>query len=424
MKTVLGCILFLLPCLTVLPQGQVVFNNRIFNAVVAPVYGVEPSNPELVKQGNTATGTPPGAQTYSGALLAGSGFTAQFFGGPTNVAEEYLRPLLPTTTFQTAVLAGFVIPPPNAINVADVPAGTKARLQLRCWDNRGGTITNWLQVMADSTIPRGSSLPTVSPPLGGTYLAPANPLGLESFNLTTGTVPAMRIRINFQTNGSPVAPGYFPDYGQVFGDRGNGFSYGWSADRSIHMRAQHSPNSPDPRYDSFMLMDSPTGAFWEIGLTNGVYRVHLAAGDPLSLNAVYRIEAEGVLAVNGTPVVGNNWIEGDAIVAVTNDTLSVRSADGSTNNRLCFLDIAPVSPPQMLPPTTDDFTSNQLRLALRGDPAVRHLIESSPDLFNWTVLGTADLITSNRFGFAVTLEANVQQQFYRARIAITSPPSP
>ena len=421
MRIVLACLFFQLACLTGLPQGQVVLNNRVFGAVVAPVYGPEPSNPQWFKQGNTGTGTPGGSQTYTGAPLAGAGFTVQLFGGPTNVLEEDLRPLLPATTFQTAVLAGFIVPPPVAVSVGDVSSGEIARLQLRSWDNRGGTISNWLQVLAEPTIPRGYSPSFVSAPLGGLFLTPPNPVGLASFNLATGAVAASRIRINFQTNAVPVPPGCIPDYGEVFGDRGNGLSYGWSADRSTHTRARQASNSPDPRYDSFMLMDSPTGAFWRIGLTNGVYRVHLAAGDPVSLDGEYGIEVEGISAVKGIPVAGNNWIEGGAIVTVTNGTLSVRSADGSSSNRLCFLDIASVSRPQMLPPAQEDFTSSQLHLAFQGDPTAPHMVESSTNLIDWTVLGMAELVTSNLYGFVVALDANVQEQFYRARIAVSSP---
>src|SRR2546423_709844 len=65
------------------PQGQITFNNRVNNVVIAPVYGVEAANPNLVRNGNTSSGTPVGTQTYSGSLLAGTGFTAQLFGGPT-----------------------------------------------------------------------------------------------------------------------------------------------------------------------------------------------------------------------------------------------------------------------------------------------------------------------------------------------------
>jgi hypothetical protein len=205
LKTSVWLILFLWPCLTVFPQGQIVFNNRVFNVVVAPVYGLEPTNSGLFKWGNTASGTPVGAQSYAGDLLSSAGFTAQVFGGSTNLAVKDLQPLLPQTTFQTGALAGFVVPPPNAVVMDDVADGTKARLQLRCWDNRGGTITNWSQVMADLTIPRGESLPFITPPLGGSFFPPPNPIGLESFNLATGTPPVQLTIVLTDTNTAMIS---------------------------------------------------------------------------------------------------------------------------------------------------------------------------------------------------------------------------
>lgn len=38
------------------------------------------------------------------------------------------------------------------------------------------------------------------------------------------------VKINFQREGAEVPEGYLPDTGLVFGDRGNGFSYGWDHD--------------------------------------------------------------------------------------------------------------------------------------------------------------------------------------------------
>ena len=54
---------------------------------------------------------------------------------------------------------------------------------------------------------------------------------LVSLVLVLGAVSsAQTVKINFQLQGAPVPAGYLPDYGQVFADRGNGWSYGWSMD--------------------------------------------------------------------------------------------------------------------------------------------------------------------------------------------------
>ena len=156
---------------------MIVFNNRVQNEVVAPVYNLEPSNPALPKVGNMPI--------YNGAPLSGAGYTAQLFGGPTNTPVTQLTALTPPTTFLSGVSAGYVVAPNRAVAVPGVNEGEVARMQLRAWHNRNGTITNWAQVLADPTIPHGESLSFITPPLGSVFTPPPNLVGLESFNLVT-----------------------------------------------------------------------------------------------------------------------------------------------------------------------------------------------------------------------------------------------
>jgi hypothetical protein len=172
-----------------------VFNNRVLHTVVAPVYGPETNAPYLSLQGNTPTGTPAGSQVYTGSLLAGAGYTAQLFGGPLATSEDQLLALDPPTSFLTAESVGFVAAPPNAITVPEVPADAQALLQLRVWDNRGGTVTNWAQVLANPSGLRGKSRVFTSMPLGGLFVAPPNLVGLESFDLTLGQPLPVTLRI-------------------------------------------------------------------------------------------------------------------------------------------------------------------------------------------------------------------------------------
>lgn len=182
-------------------QGLVVFNNRVQNEVVAPVYNLEPANPALPKLGNTAAGIPTGTQVYNGSPLAGTGFTAQLFGGAKNAP---LAPLWPQANFRAGDAGGFVVAPDVAVAVPGVREGERARLQLRAWNNRGGTVTNWSQVVADPTIPHGESAPFVSPPLGGILTPPPNLVDLQSFNLVTPVLfssprytPAQRFQFQY-----------------------------------------------------------------------------------------------------------------------------------------------------------------------------------------------------------------------------------
>jgi hypothetical protein len=167
-------------------QGQILFNNRVESTVVAPVYGPERSSAFDIRQGNAASGFPVGSQIYLGEPLAGPGFTAQLFGGRPATPPTELKPLDPSSFFLDGEREGFLVEPPHSITVPDVATGEPALIQLRVWDNRGGTVTNWQQVLNAPSILRGQSRPFLSLPLGGLFQAPPNLIGLESFNLTPG----------------------------------------------------------------------------------------------------------------------------------------------------------------------------------------------------------------------------------------------
>ena len=92
-------------------------------------------------------------------------------------------------------------------------------------------------------------------------------------------------RINFQNPEAVPPTGYVPDFGLVFGDRGNGLTYGWDSDRSDKGRERAAID--DQRYDTLMhlhmLSDDP-GGVWELEVPNASYLVYLVAGDPIFQN--------------------------------------------------------------------------------------------------------------------------------------------
>ena len=173
-RTWLVVLLFLWTCKGA-SQGLLIFNNRVVEEVLAPFYDVDPENPAFAQYGS--------GSVYNGGPVAGAGFTAQLFGGTTNDSLEQLAPLLPTTVFRPGDAAGYVVPPNRAVAVPSVPEGQRAKVQLRAWNNRGGSISNWQQVLGDPTIARGASLPIITPPLGSVFIAPPNLVGLQSFSL-------------------------------------------------------------------------------------------------------------------------------------------------------------------------------------------------------------------------------------------------
>ena len=215
----------------------------------------------------------------------------------------------------------------------------------------------------------------------------------------TSTAPAS-IRVNFQPSSASVPAGYLNDGGLVYGDRGNGQSYGWNADNTAQMRDRDSALSPDQRYDTLAYLQKPSNpdAVWEIAVPNGTYVVRAVAGDPAYFESTYRIAVEGVLTVSGTSSSATRWVEGTATITVLDGRITMRSASGAIGNKICFVEITPQStswpnePPGLTvltdwgldqpPPTADD-------LPIPGSPGwhvFNQLPPGSPQ--GWAQLGS------------------------------------
>ena len=154
---------------------------------------------------------------------------------------------------------------------------------------------------------------------------------------------AFTANINFQPAAAPVPAGYVPDGGAVFGDRGNGLSYGWDLSTAAFARDRDSPLAADQRYDTFISMQRDGGgSVWEIAVPNGNYTVHIAGGDAGAYDSTYAINAEGILVVSGSPSSSVHWFEGTKTVSVTDGRLTVSNGAGSFNDKICFIDIVKV----------------------------------------------------------------------------------
>jgi hypothetical protein len=204
MKKNLLVVALLMSAVGAFAQGSINFNNRATSGapapVVAPIFDTDPNNRTQQKQGNPATfataPVPVGTQTYAGAPLVGTGYTAQLWAANSTLADSAMVPIssAPFRVTTNPALFGFVNPPIAPI-VPGVAAGTsdRAKFQLRVWDNRGGTITSWDQLydattgaanQANAGVARGwSTVFAVNAGLGGGTGTPPNLVGLESFQL-------------------------------------------------------------------------------------------------------------------------------------------------------------------------------------------------------------------------------------------------
>jgi hypothetical protein len=152
-----------------------------------------------------------------------------------------------------------------------------------------------------------------------------------------------RVKINFQPVTVPVPDGYLADYGAIYGPRGNGLTYGWSLNNRRNTRDRNSLTSPSQQYDTFIHMQLNGSYSWEIAVPNGDYAVHVGAGDPVYFDSKYAIAVEGALVVDGTPADSQHWVEGMKTVTVSDGRLTINTATGAVNNKICFIEITPVT---------------------------------------------------------------------------------
>src|SRR3954453_15782390 len=156
--------------------------------------------------------------------------------------------------------------------------------------------------------------------------------------------------INFQPAGADVPVCYAADTGTVYGDRGNGLSYGWNLSTAPLARERNAANSPDQRYDTLTSMQrSGYGNAWEIAVPNGTYSVRVVAGDAAAYDSTYAIAAEGVTVVAGKPTSTVKWFDGMQTVTVNDGRLTLTNAAGSANNKVCFVDLHQLDTPSDLP---------------------------------------------------------------------------
>jgi hypothetical protein len=176
-------------------QGTLQIGNSFTGVFRAPIYGVDPADGTRAQSGQSALGNPAGTTVYGGPLLQGTGFTFALFAGAAGSAEGALQ-LVTTATFSTsasgALPAGLIVTQTLPIN--GVAPGAIAALQVRVWDNKGGTVSTWAAALADQTVAKGTSALFASQALGGAGSPPSTPpqmTGWTSFNVSAVPEPSV-----------------------------------------------------------------------------------------------------------------------------------------------------------------------------------------------------------------------------------------
>jgi hypothetical protein len=148
--------------------------------------------------------------------------------------------------------------------------------------------------------------------------------------------------MSFPTFGDWPIPDYLDDYGQIYGLRTNGWTYGWDTDK-IANALTRGYYAMDDRYRTLNQMAS--GNSWTINVTNGIYLVHVAGGDPSSTSSS-QINVQGLDSAYLHPdgIFGPWWVDFWQTANVTGGALVISNGLWVSNNRLLFLNVYPATP--------------------------------------------------------------------------------
>jgi hypothetical protein len=202
------------------------------------------------------------------------------------------------------------------------------------------------------------------------------------------------IKVNFQSNSQgdqSVPEGYLPDYGLPYGDRGNGFSYGWSRDITADARDRNSANSKgDQRFDTLIHFQKAADAIWEIAIPNGKYDILMFCGDPDNTDQTNTLSIEDVIVVDPNGQSGN-WDKYNVPVTVADGKLTVKPAPGSSNAKIAFIEISEWTGKARNPNPANGAigVATPLFQWTKGDTAVFHnvYVATTPDLTEANLLG-------------------------------------
>ncbi|MEA2709427.1 MAG: large repetitive protein, partial [Phycisphaerales bacterium] len=161
---------------------------------------------------------------------------------------------------------------------------------------------------------------------------------INYIEISAAPVVVAPTKINFQLAGSPAVAGYLQDNGAVFGDRGNGSSYGWNVNHTDLARDRN--KNTNQLLDTLVHMHA--GANWSIALANGTYNVKVSVGDS-QYATTNTVSVNGVNFWTNLAVGANAFANKTVQVTVTNGKLTLtNSASPDLATRLNYIEITQV----------------------------------------------------------------------------------
>jgi hypothetical protein len=198
----------------------------------------------------------------------------------------------------------------------------------------------------------------------GTHVLTAKATDNRGATTTSSRVPitvtaSFSANIKFQIAGITPPIGYFADDGEVYGDRGNGLTYGWNISHAANARKRG--GSPDLRLSTLCQFQS--GGVWELAVPKGNYNVTVGIGDG-GYPSTYTINVEGVNYWNNQWLNAGQFISRTRVVNVSDGNLTIdQGAGGFEETRIDYILVAP--PTDSMDPNSADTSSVE---HLRGLP--------------------------------------------------------
>lgn len=128
-------------------QGSLTYQNTLGVGKEKYIFKPDPSAPTVAKNGGALS------EYAAFAKVDGTGYTAElYWGAGDNAAEGSLKAVAGSQVgFRTGGTAG-LINGKSKLEIAGTLGGDKVTLQLRVWNNQGGTVTSW-----DQAVEKGKS---------------------------------------------------------------------------------------------------------------------------------------------------------------------------------------------------------------------------------------------------------------------------
>jgi Bacterial Ig domain len=220
--------------------------------------------------------------------------------------------------------------------------------------------------------------------------------------------------INFQIAGVTPPIGYFADNGEVYGDRGNGLTYGWNVSHTVNTRNRG--GSVDLRLSTLCQFQS--GGVWQLAVPNGIYSVTVGIGDGV-YPSTYTINVKGVNYWSAERLGAGQFINRTRVVNVPDGKLTIDQGTGGfeetrINYVLVAAAIAPPAAPSGLTANTPSANTVDLNWADNSSVETEFKLErsTSPDFAVATEIAT---VGTDATSFRDTSATRGITYYYRVR---------